>query len=474
MLLISMTTTIADAAVARPHVPTLAEIQHRLAELVDLQAQLDPSTEPEPEPTARTTPKPFPDPLPPYKQELGKDALYGLPGRIVHLLAPHSEAHPSAILLQLLAAFGNAVGRGPHCMVESTRHGLNLFVVLVGDSSKGRKGTSWNLIANLFAEVDPSWFSNRVNSARLTALGLLQALRDQQPPTDRRLLVLSEEFAGILRTFKRANGPLSPLLRGAWDSGHLPTLDMLQHLRATDTHVSLIAHISRDELAHSLHRTEAHNGFANRCLWTWVERVNCLPNPGTPPAHELAAAVAGLRSAVEWATERPEIRFRRDEAADKLWAECYSDLSYHSPGLRGAATSRGEAQVLRLSALFAALDRSEIIQVPHLQAAFDVWTYCYESAGRLFGLSTGNPIADRIREAIAAAQNGFSRKQISNLFHGHVDSDRIDEALYQLTSLGAITGHIHATAGRSTTFYLPAEAQRTQESEQPTTEGRGA
>jgi hypothetical protein len=460
-----MRTISAEAAVAHPRASTLAEVEHRLAELLDLQAQLYPS--PASAPTAHSTTKPEPPPPPPYKQELGKDALYGLAGRIVKVLAPHSEAHPAAILLQLLAAFGNAVGRGPHCMVESTRHGLNLFVVLVGDSSKGRKGTSWNLIANLFAEVDPSWLSSRVNSARLTAIGLVQALRDQQPLTDRRLLVLSEEFANILRTFKGGSGHLGPLLRGAWDSGHLPTLDMRQHLRATDTHVSLIAHISRDELAHSLHRTEAHNGFANRCLWTWVERANCLPNPGSPPAHELAAAVAGLRSAVSWATERPEILFRRDEVADQLWAYCYPHLSNHRPGLRGAATSRGEAQVLRLSALFAALDRSEIIQVPHLQAAFDVWTYCYESAGRLFGLSTGNPIADRIREAIEASQDGLSRKQITAIFHCHVDSDRIEEALHQLASLGAIQGHTLRTAGRPTTLWTLAEEQPTDEINQP-------
>jgi hypothetical protein len=454
-----MRTISAEAAVVDPHASTFAEVEQRLAELLDLQAQLYPS--PAPEPTPKPTPEP--PPPPPYKQELGKDALHGLAGRIVNLLAPHSEAHPAAILLQLLAAFGNAVGCGPHCMVGSTRHGLNLFVVLVGDSSKGRKGTSWNLIANLFAEVDPSWLSTRVNSARLTALGLLQVLRDQQPPTDRRLLVLSEEFAAVLRTFKGGSGHLGPLLRCAWDSGHLPTFDMRQLLRATDTHVSLIAHISRDELAHSLRRTEAHNGFANRCLWTWVERANCLPNPASPPAQELAAAVADLRRALGWATERPEILFRRDEAANQLWAQYYADLSYQRPGLRGAATSRGEAQVLRLSALFAALDRSEIIQVPHLQAAFDVWAYCYESAGRLFGLSTGNPIADRIREAIAASQDGLSRKQITAIFHCHVDRDRIEEALYQLTSLGAITGHTLRTAGRPTTLWTLAEEQPSDE-----------
>jgi hypothetical protein len=75
----------------------------------------------------------------------------------VRTIAPHTEAHPAAILLQLLAVFGNLVGRGPPCTVDATRHGLNLFVVLVGDSSKARKGTSWSQIARLFAEVDHPW-----------------------------------------------------------------------------------------------------------------------------------------------------------------------------------------------------------------------------------------------------------------------------------------------------------------------------
>jgi hypothetical protein len=69
--------------------------------------------------------------------------LYGFAGQVVRTLAPHTEADPAAILLQFLAAFGNAAGPGPHCLVGPARHRLNLFVVLVGESSKARKGTSW-------------------------------------------------------------------------------------------------------------------------------------------------------------------------------------------------------------------------------------------------------------------------------------------------------------------------------------------
>jgi hypothetical protein len=45
------------------------------------------------------------------------------------------------------------------------------------------------------------------------------------------------------------------------------------------------------------------------------------------------------------------------------------------------------------------LESSSIIRVPHLQAALAVWDYCSAGASRLFGTFTGDPTADRIREA---------------------------------------------------------------------------
>jgi hypothetical protein len=378
-------------------------------------------------------------------------ALHGYAGLAVRTIAPHTEAHPASMLLQLLAVFGNMVGRGPHCMVDATRHGLNLFLVLVGDSSKARKGTSWSQIARLFAEVDQPWLSTRVTTARLTAGGLVYALRDQQPPTDRRLLALSEEFASVLRALKSGNGHLSPLLRCAWDSGHLPTLDMHRNLQATGTHLSLIAHITQRELTPNLPPTEAHNGFANRCLWAWVQRGNCLPEGGSLTASDLSPIASELRRALDWATATPEILFRRDAAAKELWQDCYPALSQLRPGLRGAATSRAEAQVLRLSAIYAALDSTPVIGLPHLQAALAVWDYCYASAALLFGMSTGDPIADRIREAIEASGDGLSKSQIVRLFHGHIESVRIDAALEALVALGALDTQSERTGGRPST-----------------------
>jgi hypothetical protein len=336
--------------------------------------------------------------------------------------------------------------------------------VLVGESSKARKGTSWNQISRLFAEVDPTWTENRVTSARLTARGLIGIMG--QTAGDRRLLVLAEELASVLHTMGRSRSQLSPLLRCAWDSGTLRMLDRDRLVQASGGHLSLIGHITQRELAESLHRTEAHNGFANRCLWACVERIQCLPDGGNVDPQELSAIARGLRHAVEWAQGQSGILFRRDPAASELWDDYYAHLSQARSGLRGAATGRGEAQVLRISALYAALDCSSIIQLPHLQAALALWDYCYDSAANLFGICSGDSVADRILEALQAAENGLTRKQIRDLFHGHVSSSSIDQALEKLSSIGVAWSRFVAGSRRPTTLWSAIDyelAERTQE-----------
>jgi hypothetical protein len=128
-------------------------------------------------------------------------------------------------------------------------------------------------------------------------------------------------------------------------------------------------------------------------------------------------------------------------------------LSQARPDLYGAATSRAEAQVLRLSAIYAVLDCSSTIRLPHLQAALAVWDYCSASASLFFGTSTGDHTADRILEAVNASTTGLSKTQMIGLFHGHVSSNRIDAALEQLISLGAIGQSNQPTGGRPATLW---------------------
>ena len=128
---------------------------------------------------------------------------------------------------------------------------------------------------------------------------------------------------------------------------------------------------------------------------------------------QLSAVATELRRALDWVGDAHTIRLSRDEQARTLWHDRYPVLSQARPDLYGAATGRAEAQVLRLSAIYAVLDCSSSIRLPHLQAALAVWDYCSASASLLFGPSTGDHTADRILEAINASTHGLSRTQMN-------------------------------------------------------------
>jgi hypothetical protein len=91
----------------------------------------------------------LPPPPPPAGWPAPPDpvAYHGLPGQIVTRIAPHTEADPAAILVQLLVCCGALIGRDAHYRVEATHHHPNEFVVLVGDSAKARICCAQHILA---------------------------------------------------------------------------------------------------------------------------------------------------------------------------------------------------------------------------------------------------------------------------------------------------------------------------------------
>jgi hypothetical protein len=91
-------------------------------------------------------------------------ALHGPAGKFVTRTAPHTESDPMALLAQFLIAFGVADGRNVHYAVEATRHHLNEFVILVGPSGKGRKGSSWDHVDALLEQIDQDFTQRCISS----------------------------------------------------------------------------------------------------------------------------------------------------------------------------------------------------------------------------------------------------------------------------------------------------------------------
>jgi hypothetical protein len=115
---------------------------------------------------------------PPWPGPPGAEAFYGLPGRIVQMIEPSTEADLAALLVQLLVGFGSLIGRSAHFRVEADYHRGNEFVVLVGRTSKARKGTSWGRVGLLLKQAEEQWFNEHVASEVSSGEGIIWAVRD--------------------------------------------------------------------------------------------------------------------------------------------------------------------------------------------------------------------------------------------------------------------------------------------------------
>ncbi len=264
-------------------------------------------------------------------------AWHGIAGDVVESLDPHTEADSVAVLLTLLTAFGGAVGRGPHAVADGTGHPGRLFTVLVGDTLKARKGTSWQRVRRLLYLADRGFTQDRILSGFGSGESVVDAISEGD---DRRVLVIEPEWARLLAVGKRDGSTMSPLLRQAWDGERLAIRSRSSGTVTADgAHVTALGHVTADELRAKLTDTEKANGFANRHLFALVRRSKSLPHGGDLESSTENHLGIRLRDALQSARKIGSLK--RTSHADDHWVGLYHQMDEDEPGGCWARSSLG-------------------------------------------------------------------------------------------------------------------------------------
>jgi hypothetical protein len=414
-------------------------------------------------------------------------AYHGLAGEIVRALDPHTEADPVGVLVTLLAGFGNAIGRRPHLVLDNKRHPLLVWPVLVGPTGIGRKGTALAVAGRIFERALPLWWDRR-ESSLATGEGLIHRVRDPQVARepikvkgrvtdyqevvtdqgveDKRLYVAATEFGSVLQVMGRDRNILSAILRNAWDGDPLGNLTKTSAAKATGAHIAVNGHVTPEEVRDLLSAGDAANGFANRFLWACVRRSKLLPLGSDANEGEIAMLGDLFARTVEDASQLD--RLRLDEGASAMWVRVYDALATRESGVVGQLLSRAEPMVQRLAGLYAALDVSATIGVPHLEAALALWGYCEASVGHIFGpqerpapASTGSApyIGNTILDALATGE--MTQTEIADLFDRNLRAPEPLATLNALLDLGHVARRFDRPAsgrGRNTTLWRITDA----------------
>ncbi len=397
---------------------------------------------------------------------MARAAFHGVAGEAVRILLPFTESDPAALIVQFLAFAGAVFGRGSYYEVEGDRHHPNLFVLVVGDTSTGGKGTGLGRIRRIFDLAAGLFMRTQVISGLSSGEGLINRVRDilaesekgqpspstasttsVAPDPTKRILVIESEFAGVLEARGRDGNTLSAVLRVAWDGLALHVTTRKDPLVAHDAHISIIGQITREELTDRLRSNDLVNGFANRFLFCASRRSKYLAEPEQPPFEDMLELVGKVRAALDWSHALGAVKF--DDDAKARWKEVHPRLVQGLPGRLAKPTSRARPQVARLALVYALLDQSTQIRREHLDAALAVWDYCEASAAYTFGNPADNP---RLVKFVTALQENpaheLDRTQLRDLFDRHLSRAELTELVKLAVTYGMVDVRVEPTGGR--------------------------
>jgi hypothetical protein len=408
-------------------------------------------------------------------------ALYGPAGDFVREIAPLTEAHPAALLASVLGGIGSILGRDAFFSAGGTPHYPNLFFATVGATGAGRKGTAWATVKPLLAEIAPDWLNDCICKGMASGEALIHRLRDERKEreqdkktgaweeklidkgvADKRLLWIEPELARIFAVCYRPGSILGPLMREAWDGGDLEHCGKQSPEKASGAHVSVIGHITSDELRRLMKETDFYNGGGNRYLWIATRRTQCLPDTPAIPRDILerhARRIEANLERLEKSAAAFPLEIKRDADASGIWNQCYrtlSDFEEKRKGKIGAVLGRAEAQVARVSLLYAALDGEALIRPAHHAAAMELWAYSEASAKWIFGAQDElHPDAARIfREINSTCGAGLTTTEVSGIFNGNRSASELHKHLKTLEGCGLIFPSEERTTGRTATRWI--------------------
>ena len=346
------------------------------------------------------------------KPELPDAALAGPIGEAVAICAPECEAAPVSILLPALVIFGCMMGRRVTQDIGGTIHYHNLFGMLVGDTGEGRKGTGNAVAHRVMRLVDAPFMTANVAGGLSSGEGVIGRVADPKaregvalPPRDTRLHIAEEEAGTVFTRMKRDGNSLSGVLRQAWDGRTLSTLTRKDDggLIAKEPHISCVMQVTGEELKKGLGDIELVNGFMNRFLVCYTERVRLLPFGRPVDPVRLGQPVAHLQAALQALAATDAVALGWAPAAIEMYGETIYPSLRPLPGRLAAMTARGAPIIRRLAGIYCVSRGDFTLSVDDLTSAQAIWDYSVASIQYVYGGGVLSALAQRMLDALTEA-----------------------------------------------------------------------
>lgn len=372
---------------------------------------------------------------------LPETAWHGLTKEFRELVGSRTEASYSYHLFTFLLAVGAFLGRSVY-IEKAGKHYPNLFVVLVGPSGGGRKGTAMDFGMDLVKALDPSIGITRTIDSREGFSDYLQGLQEKQSHLDyiSAIVRLSELRSLIDKSKMEGVRNIVPMLCEAYDCPE--SLDVqTRHNKVcvTNPTVALLAGTTM-RWVEGITEADLQGGLGNRIAWCPGLPGEALPDP--PPLEQQSwnKLIHGIHDVGRYWREKKSTAFTFTSEAAQQWnKQIYPELYGHRQDepLIAVLSERLQNHCLKAALIFAALDGKPIIEAKHLDAAYALTTFLYDALWYLFRGFGASPMAQLDQKIIEIVRQsgpeGIRQREIKRRLW-RIDAETLNRRLFALTA----------------------------------------
>lgn len=379
-------------------------------------------------------------------QEIPKEAYIGPLGEFILELSDYVEPCKESLLIQSLVVLGNLFNKKFYMGISGNKLHTNMFAIILGKTSKARKGTSKRIVETILRDIWGDELKNRIKRGLSSGEGLIYSLRDpiygvkennkgEQKPVlldqgveNKNAIFYEEEFSRVLKSSKRDTNNITEVIREAYDSGNLSVLTRNNPLTATNTNVSIIAQSTIEEFKNTLKGVDCDNGFYNRFVFCKASRAHVIPHTLSPIEiegySEFKTKMLKVKSFIELTSDL-EMTYSKD--AMVLWEKYYLETAY-SDDKNGNLKGRSEDQLQKIAIIYAISECSKIIETRHLLASKTILDYCHQTIDHVFsGNKSEDHINNKVLRYLRLNSNVSRSKIIKDVFKNKIKKLELDQ-----------------------------------------------
>ncbi|MFC1616836.1 DUF3987 domain-containing protein, partial [Candidatus Margulisiibacteriota bacterium] len=345
-----------------------------------------------------------------------------------------TEADRRAIKSTLMAGLGNQYGGRLKVKLGSIKSPLILNILIVGETSKGRKGEAIDKALDILKVVNPSWIENNISSGLKTGPGLIQTIINKKEDVNgyKKLFIIEEEGGTLFNLAYQKDNNTHALIRITFDQKPLQNMTVTNPQSVKDYLLTVIVCITPKELEEVMPKLFIHNGSINRFGVQEAIKENSVAIPGEINISGINSEIDQLKKAVKLSQKLEYIEL--SQQAKQRWTTVYQRIEImHNNEELGDATARAHQQILRMSAILALSELSEVIENEHIDTAYNYWKSYAASAYNLFCQKIADKNLKKLLTALQRSKKGLTRTQIRNdVFQRNKKQEEIDTLLNSL------------------------------------------